>query len=387
VRFFDGTTLLGTSPVVGGVAGLALFAPRLGDRSLTAVYKGDGKFFGSISAVQTLRVVATAKPTITSIRDVTKDEGGEVMLRFRASPLDYYGSGRPITSYYLYRKTDESALAAGAAHAMALAATPAEQQAAQPEHALIAGWNYLLSVPATTDAVYETVVPTLADSNASGFHRATFMVRAATATASVYYDSAPDSGYSVDNLPPAPPSGFAGTYAAGATHLNWNGSNESDLWYYRLYRGKTSSFAPGTSSWVANTTEDAYVDNAGSPYYYKLSAVDVNGNESGFAALQPEGTVDVAEAGPVAFALSGVQPNPTLGERLSVAFALPDGASAKLELLDVSGRRVMEREVGSLGAGRHVVDLAEGRHVAPGLYLLRLVRGPNVRVTRVAVLK
>src|SRR5439155_969855 len=34
VRFFDGTTLLGTSPVNGGVAGLSLFAPYLGTRTL-----------------------------------------------------------------------------------------------------------------------------------------------------------------------------------------------------------------------------------------------------------------------------------------------------------------------------------------------------------------
>jgi len=63
VRFFDGTTLLGTSPVIAGVAGLASSASRLGERSLTAVYKGDGKLFGSISPVRTVRVVsATAVP-------------------------------------------------------------------------------------------------------------------------------------------------------------------------------------------------------------------------------------------------------------------------------------------------------------------------------------
>ncbi len=78
VRFFDGTTLLGTSPVNGGVAGFALFAPRLGDRALTAVYKGDGRLFGSISAVRTQHVVATAKPAIASIKDVKNDQGKQV---------------------------------------------------------------------------------------------------------------------------------------------------------------------------------------------------------------------------------------------------------------------------------------------------------------------
>ena len=89
----------------------------------------------------------------------------------------------------------------------------------------------------------------------------------------------------------------------------------------------------------------------------------------------------------MAFALEGVRPNPSRGEGLTVAFTLPTAASARLELLDVSGRRVAEREVGSLGAGPHALDLSEGRRLTPGLYLLRLTQGTNTRVTRVAVLK
>jgi hypothetical protein len=128
------------------------------------------------------------------------------------------------------------------------------------------------------------------------------------------------------------------------------------------------------------------VDHAGSLYYYKLSAVDMHGNESPYASLLPSGTVDVA-AGPVAFALKGAQPNPAVGSRLGVQFALPDATPARLELLDVSGRRVVEREVGALGPGWHTVDLAAGRRLATGLYLVRLTKGADVRVSRVVVLR
>jgi hypothetical protein len=91
--------------------------------------------------------------------------------------------------------------------------------------------------------------------------------------------------------------------------------------------------------------------------------------------------------GPVAFALEGVLPNPTDGRGLFVAFALPTGATARLELLDIGGRRLLSREVGSLGAGRHTVNLAQGRRIAPGLYWVRLAQGPNRGTTRVAVMK
>jgi len=87
-------------------------------------------------------------------------------------------------------------------------------------------------------------------------------------------------------------------------------------------------------------------------------------------------------AAPPAFAPNGVRPNPALGGRMMVHFTLPTGEPAKLELIDVAGRRA----VGSLGAGRHAVDLAAGCRVPPGLYLLRLTQGTNTRVVRAAML-
>ena len=59
MRFFDGFTLLGSSPVSGGVATLAWSPPHLGSRTLSALYSGDGKFFGSISRDVIERVVST----------------------------------------------------------------------------------------------------------------------------------------------------------------------------------------------------------------------------------------------------------------------------------------------------------------------------------------
>jgi hypothetical protein len=64
-----------------------------------------------------------------------------------------------------------------------------------------------------------------------------------------------------------------------------------------------------------------------------------------------------------------------------------EAAGARLELVDVSGRLVVSREVGSLGAGRHVVNLAEGRKVPPGLYWVRLTQAANQHATRVAVIE
>jgi hypothetical protein len=88
---------------------------------------------------------------------------------------------------------------------------------------------------------------------------------------------------------------------------------------------------------------------------------------------------------PVAFALEGARPNPTGGNGLHVAFTLPTGAAARLEVLDVSGRRVRMREVGSLGAGRHTVRITPA--VAPGHYWVRLTQGSNQRTARAVVVE
>jgi CotH kinase protein len=74
-------------------------------------------------------------------------------------------------------------------------------------------------------------------------------------------------------------------------------------------------------------------------------------------------------------------------DRLAVAFSLPDASPALLELFDVTGRRIAEREVGALGAGSHVVTLGEGGRLASGVYLLRLSHRSSSLTMRAAVLR
>jgi hypothetical protein len=139
----------------------------------------------------------------------------------------------------------------------------------------------------------------------------------------------------------------------------------------------------------ATTPPDGAVSSASSDVgaLGRLSAVDVNGSESGYAPVTQGQTTGVGSEPAVVFALEGVRPNPASGRDLRVAFALPSGAAAQLELLDVRGRQVMSSAVGSLGAGRHMVSLAEGGRVAPGVYWVRLTQGANQRTTQVVVIE
>jgi hypothetical protein len=96
-------------------------------------------------------------------------------------------------------------------------------------------------------------------------------------------------------------------------------------------------------------------------------------------------TVDVPPPAVVAFALEGARPNPARSSRLAIRFTLPSGDAATLALYDLRGRCVDRAEVGGLGAGAHVVELAKDRRLAPGIYLARLTRAAESRTARVIV--
>ena len=70
-----------------------------------------------------------------------------------------------------------------------------------------------------------------------------------------------------------------------------------------------------------------------------------------------------------------------------MSFTLPGAGPARLVVYDVSGREVSRREVGGLGAGRHVVSLGAPGTLAPGIYLVRLVQGRRQFVIRAVVIQ
>jgi hypothetical protein len=240
----------------------------------------------------------------------------------------------------------------------------------------LSGWDAVATLGAYADSAYSVVVPTLADSNAGGPHYAVFFVRAATATPSLYFDSPPDSGYSLDNLAPETPAPFRGTFAAGATHLHWGPSAARDFSSFHLYRGRTVDFLPGPSNLIAATADTGYVDPVDSAFVYRLSAVDVNGNESGFALVIPAGVVPVPGGQlPTALWLGRAVPSPARGSARG-EFGLPRAAGVSLDVVDVAGRVVRHLVQGTQGPGLHPYawDLrdAGGRAVGAGIYFLRL---------------
>ncbi len=89
----------------------------------------------------------------------------------------------------------------------------------------------------------------------------------------------------------------------------------------------------------------------------------------GAEAFTVEAWVSVESSARIA--LAGFRPNPAVGS-VALGFELTDAGPASLEVHDVRGRRVWARDVGSLGAGKHLVRLDEESKVSPGVYWIRL---------------
>jgi len=86
---------------------------------------------------------------------------------------------------------------------------------------------------------------------------------------------------------------------------------------------------------------------------------------------------------PMALALSPPWPNPAR-ETLSVRLSLPTDAPARIELLDLAGRRLRARDV--QGAGDRLERFDGLGDLAPSVYVVRVTQGGVVRAARVALI-
>jgi hypothetical protein len=146
--------------------------------------------------------------------------------------------------------------------------------------------------------------------------------------------------------------------------------------------------------WRLNTTatSDTLVPARNfKPHMYNFYSVarDMSGNIEAAPAGADATTLTrtgVEVRAPLQLALAGAMPNPARGE-VRASITLANAAPATLELMDVAGRRVYQREVGTLGPGPHVVPIAPRPQLRAGLYFLRLSQGPQVLHARVALIE
>jgi len=315
-----------------------------------------------------------AGPDIISVADVGNDQGRQVRVQWARSCYDAVGDSVEITGYALYRRQD------------------AFKKATEPGFPgdKSTNWDYLVTVPARLAPTYQYVAPTLCDSTAeSGICWSIFMVTALTGSVPQFYDSYPDSGYSVDNLAPGAPTGVSAAYGADVA-LNWNPNPESDFRYFRIYRGIEEGFQPGSLNLVHTTSDTAWTDSEGLiADHYKVTAVDFAGNES--PPSSPGQISGVPSNLPAAFRLWQNRPNP-FNPSTIITFDLPVSMRVNLRIYDVSGRLVRTLVAGESMAAGSREKLWNGRddtgrQVATGVYFYRLTADAFTATRRMMLVK
>jgi len=308
-------------------------------------------------------------PLIAGVTDVGNDQGRRVRISWQASNLDVAGSSDPILSYSVYRRIDGAKAEAGdglVAHRTA-----------------DGWWDFVLNLPASGEAVYNTLAGTLCDSTVDGTCWSVFFVRAHTATPTVFHDSPPDSGYSVDNLAPGAPTGFAVAYGP-TTDLSWEASEDADFRYFRIYRCVSAECVPGEADLVHTTAATEWSDADGSlDDHYFISAVDFAGNESEVA--EPVAVSGVDDVPAAVFSLGQNRPNP-FNPSTTIVFSLARPEAVTLAVYDLSGRLVrtlVDGRVYPAGPNEEVWDGRDdqGRSGSAGVYVYRL-ETPSFRGTR-----
>jgi hypothetical protein len=397
----------GTVDATWPVNGRAMSTPGISPQGVRAISDGAGgaiavwsdyRSSGDVFAKRVARFgyLGTPEAEIVSVTDVPNDQGGKAKVSFKPSWLDTEFDPN-LAFYEIWRSVPgsivEAALRSGGTLSTFAALPSGEGRTfVESANAATGYWEYL----GTQNAVhyipgYAYLAPTTGDSTGAYNPLTAFMVVARNTSGSMFWLSAPVSGYSVDNVAPVAPAPFFGTFAAGSAQLHWNPNVEPDLAGYRLYRGTTPGFVPGPGNLIAAPPDTGYADPAGALYYYKLSAVDIHGNESAFATLLPAATVSVeGGAGAARLSLAMPSPNPARG-RVALQWALPRATTVRLAVFDAAGRRVRSLVDGAMEAGEHSIvwDLRDdrGAPVSSGLCFVRLEAEGRVLVRRFATLR
>jgi hypothetical protein len=190
------------------------------------------------------------------------------------------------------------------------------------------------------------------------------------------------------DLPPRPPVNLT-VDVDSLIKLNWNRNTEADFNYFNVYRDTTFDFIVDSTKLIASVTDTFYYQTFPSnieTLYYKLTAVDNQGNESNPSEQVSVKLVTVKnEWVPVNnYILYQNYPNP-FNPSTKISYKLKERGYVKLYVYDIKGElvSVLVNEVQE--SGYYEVDFnttvshsGEVRNLASGVYIYQIfVQGEN----------
>jgi len=346
------------------------------------------------------------EPAIVSANDNPDDQGGKVVVRWKASQRDTYDN--PLIAYYSVWRSTDAALVSGeatAATSTRIISDPREIPADFSGSAVwevpgVSGpqyWEWVANQDATYQSTYSMLASTRQDSVAGNPAEHYFKVLAheSTMPKTRIWESGTVSGHSVDNLAPTAPLMLTAQRVGSDVHLEWNHALAPDLRDYSVYRSSASGVTPVEANFLASAADTVLVDAGapGSALYYIVTANDVHKNQStpsDDASVTATGGTTGVDDTPAITALTVLpnSPNPFTGST-TLSIGLPAASDLEIDVYDVAGRRVRVEKLAQQQSGWRNIAFDghddAGQWLASGVYFYRVHAG-GMTVTRKMIL-
>ena len=170
------------------------------------------------------------------------------------------------------------------------------------------------------------------------------MIKTATRSDIGLYGGPYGESYKYLDFPPRTPVNFTAILDTNNILLTWNRNTEADFSHYNLYRDTTENFTVDSTTFVASVPDTFYlhiIPPGISNLYFKLTAVDKQGNES---EPSEESHIEITSVKGRPIIISNYQlyqnyPNP-FNPSTRIGYRLKERGYVKLYVYDIKGELV-----------------------------------------------
>lgn len=167
----------------------------------------------------------------------------------------------------------------------------------------------------------------------------------------------------------------------GRAHVVWQGSETDPTSYQIQRRTDAEEWRSLTESRLGAKGRLEHEDRGllpGAHAVYRLAV-----QKQGALVTLEETPIDIPLPMPLALRFVRTEDR---GRTVRIQYVLETHDRASLEVLDIAGRRVMERDLGAPGAGEHELRFASGPLPA-GIYFVRLHQSRRIRTARLTLIR
>ena len=144
----------------------------------------------------------------------------------------------------------------------------------------------------------------------------------------------------------------------------------------------------------SNETADTalVVDEEFRAYYYTVTSIDFNGNESDFSnpvtfgiGDEDEDDLSIEEALPEEYSLDTIYPNP-FNPITTISFSVPEPSNVTIEVFNLSGRKVSTLVNNAMQPGYHEVSWNADNQIS-GIYFVKMISSEYINTQKIMLVK